>query len=111
MNIILSCSTQLNMKFILPINVKMPFMGRINTCTSSESFKARKIFFSSFKFLQAIEISCSVELSMKKVYKFGAWAFEPYSCMCEQCRLVRMLRLSENKLVSYAPTLYSIGYF
>ena len=42
-----SCSTQLNMKFILLINVKMPtivgiltFISRINT--TSESFKARK---------------------------------------------------------------------
>ena len=70
-NLILSCSTPLNMKFILPINVKMPFMGRINTCTASESFKARKSFFSSFKFLQAIEISCSVELSMKEYITLG----------------------------------------
>ena len=45
-----SCSTQLRMKFILLINVKMPiivgiltFISRINT-TTSESFKARKIF-------------------------------------------------------------------
>ena len=40
-----SCTTQLNKKFILFINVKMPtvltFISRINT--ASESFKARKI--------------------------------------------------------------------
>ena len=44
-----SCSTQLSMKFIMPMNVKMPtivgiltFIGMINT--ASESLKGRKIF-------------------------------------------------------------------
>ena len=44
-----SCSTQIRMKFIMLINVKMPtmvgiltFMSMINT--TSESLKARKVF-------------------------------------------------------------------
>ena len=47
-----SCLTQLSMKIILLINVKMPtivgiltFMSRINT--TCESFKARNIFYFS----------------------------------------------------------------
>ena len=52
------------------INVKMPtivvvtltFMSMLNA--TPESLKARKVvFFSSFKFLWAVQISCSVELS------------------------------------------------
>ena len=51
-----SCSTQLNMEFILLINIKMPttvgiltFISRINI--TSESFKAENIFvFQGFNF-------------------------------------------------------------
>ena len=57
------CSTQLSMKFILLINVKMvgilTFISRINT--ASESLKARKIYiFQHFSF-RAVKISGSVE--------------------------------------------------
>ena len=76
-----SCSTQLNMKFILLINVKMPtivgilaFISRINT--PSKSFKGSKIFYlSPFYPLWAVELSRSVELSMKKFYKCEGWFF------------------------------------
>ena len=66
---LLPCSTQLSMKFIQQINVKMPnivviftFMSRMNT--TSDSFKAEKV---STLVLWSVEISCSVELSMEKV--------------------------------------------
>ena len=64
------CSTQLSMKFILLINVKMPTIVGILTCISSintsyESLKERNIY--CFQFLWAVEILCSVGLSMKKV--------------------------------------------
>ena len=65
-----SCSTQLSMKIILLMNVNMPtivdiltFMSMVNT--TSERLKARNFFICYF--LLAVEISCSVELSMKKV--------------------------------------------
>ena len=56
-----SCSTQLSMKFILLINVKMPtivgiltFISRINT--ASKNFKARKIFnFQHFSFYEQLK--------------------------------------------------------
>ena len=68
-----SCSTELSMKFILLINVKMAtivgiltFISWINT--TSESLKARKIsVFYHFSFYVQL-ILCSVELSMKKFY-------------------------------------------
>ena len=68
-----SCSTQLSMKFILLLNVKMPtivgiltFISKINTI--SEWLKARNFFICRyFSFLWAVEISCLVEFSMKKV--------------------------------------------
>ena len=57
-----SFSTQLSMKFILLINVKMPtivgiltFISRINT--SSDSLKARKIsVFQHFSFYEQLKI-------------------------------------------------------
>ena len=65
-----SYSTQLGTEFILLINVKMPttvgiltFVSMINT--TSEKLKAKKIN-RYFSFL-AVEILCSVELSMKRV--------------------------------------------
>ena len=62
------------MKYILFINDKMPttvgilsFINRINT--TFEFYKQEIIvIFQYFSFLRAIEISCSVELSMKKLY-------------------------------------------
>ena len=67
------CSTQLSMEFIMPINVKMPtivgiltFISMINT--PSDSLKPKVFIFQDFIILWAVEISCSVELSMKKFY-------------------------------------------
>ena len=69
-------STQLSTKFILLINVKMPtivdiltFISMINT--TSERLKAINFFscryISFYKLYEIYEISCSVELSMKRV--------------------------------------------
>ena len=68
-----SCSTQLNTKFIQLTYVKMPtivdiltFISMINT--TSERLKTRNFFICQyFSFFRAVEISCSVELSMKEV--------------------------------------------
>ena len=65
-------------KFILLKNLKMPtyvgiltFISRINT--TSEYFKQQKVFiFQYFSFYQAVENSCTVELSMKKFNNLGA---------------------------------------
>ena len=61
-----SCSTQLSTKFNLLINAKMPIVGiltfisRINT--TSESYKARKIFFfHHFTFYE--QLKCHAQLS------------------------------------------------
>ena len=67
-----SCSTQLRMKFVLLINVKVPtivgiltFMSGKNSILSvSEPVKSR---FFIFLYLCAFKISCSIELSMKNV--------------------------------------------
>ena len=64
-----SCSTQVSMKFIMLMNVKMPtivgiltFISMINT--TSESLKARKVFiFSILTFYEQLELH-AVELSM-----------------------------------------------
>ena len=56
-----SCSTELSMKFIMLINVKMPtivgilmFMSMINT--TSEHLKARKVFiFKQFKYYEHLK--------------------------------------------------------
>ena len=60
---------QLSIKFIMLINVKIPtiddiltFISMINT--TSKRLKAKNVF---LFMLWAVEISCSVELSMKKV--------------------------------------------
>ena len=66
-----SITTQLNLKFILLINVKMPtivgnltFISRINT---SEIFKGRKVsIFQHFSFYE-VELPCLVEINMKTV--------------------------------------------
>ena len=68
-----SITTQLNLKFILLINVKMPtivgiltFISRITT--QSESSKGRKILliyiFQHFSFYE-VELQCLVEINMK----------------------------------------------
>ena len=89
------------MKFIMLIHVKMPtivdiltFISMINTTihvkmptivgiltfisminTTSECWKASKVFiFQHFSFNEQLT-SCSVELSMKKVYNLGACFF------------------------------------
>ena len=60
------------MKFILLINVKMPSIVDFFTfisiiVTTSESLKARSLYFSAFYFYEyAVEMSCSAELRMKK---------------------------------------------
>ena len=63
-------STQLSIKFIMLINVKMPTIVGILTFISminkiSESLKARKVF--SFQHFSFYSVLCSVELSMKNV--------------------------------------------
>ena len=55
------------------INVKMKTFVGILTLISMmkityETLKAKKFFFQNFSFLSAVKISCSVELSLKKVY-------------------------------------------
>ena len=68
-----SCSTQLNMKFIMIINVKMPtivgiliFMHMINT--TSEHLKARKVFlFKHFKFYEHFEFHAQLSWAQKKL--------------------------------------------
>ena len=62
------CSTQLNVKFTMLINVKMPIIGILTfismTNTTSESFEMRSLFFSIFL---TIKISCSVEQTKNQV--------------------------------------------
>ena len=68
---LIPCSTQLSMKFIKLINIKMPtfvgiliFISMINT--TSEHLKARKVF--SFKYFGFYEdLKYHAQLSMKKV--------------------------------------------
>ena len=66
-----SCSTQLNMNFIMLINVKMPTIVGILTIisminTASESSKARKIILvHHFSFNEGMK--CHAQLSMKNV--------------------------------------------
>ena len=58
---LVSCSTQLSMKFIMLINVKMRIIN-----TTSEHLKARKIFiFKHFRFYEHLKLHA--QLSMKKV--------------------------------------------
>ena len=68
-----SCSTQLSMKFFLLINVKMPTIVGILTFMSGKnsildlSEPKKKPNFLIFFYFGAFTISCSTELSMKKV--------------------------------------------
>ena len=77
-----SYSTQLSMKFILLINVKMPtivailtFISRINT--ASESFKASKNFiFSQFSIYEQLKFQAQSRVEHeKKFYNLGAGHF------------------------------------
>ena len=67
-----SCSTKLRMNFVMLIHVKRPtivgiltFISMINTTSSKLKLKARNVFICRYY----NEISCSVELSMKKVVR------------------------------------------
>ena len=69
----LNIMPELSTKFIMLINVKMPTFVGILTCismrsTAIESLNVMSKYFSTVKFLKAIKISCSVELSMKKSF-------------------------------------------
>ena len=73
-----SCSTQLSMKFILLINVKMPtkvgiltFISRINTIF--EIIKARKIlFFHHFSFYEQLKFHALLSSSQFIFYQLRA---------------------------------------
>ena len=68
-----SSSTELGMKFIMPITVKiLIIVGILTFIIIIYKYKA-VFYFSAFYFLWADENSCSVELSMKKFYNIGAW--------------------------------------
>ena len=112
------------------INAKMPttvgiltFISMINT--TSESFKAREILnFSAIQFLWAVEISYSVELSMKSfiisgpVYKLVFSGIEDLTALEEldiahnmlvdhQC-LLPLLKFRKLMIVSDQLTLYAL---
>ena len=67
------CSTQLSLKFFLLINVKMPTVVGILTCICGKNnilslTKHKKAeFLDIFILMSIFKMSCSVELSMKKV--------------------------------------------
>ena len=68
-----SCSTQLNMKFFLLINVTMPTTVGILTFMSGKNIilglsePKKKMNFLINLYLCVFKISCSLEFSMKKV--------------------------------------------
>ena len=66
-----SCSTQLSMKFVLLINIKLLniAISVLLNIAEHESFSANKYENALFAgiFILAEKISCSAELSMKKV--------------------------------------------
>ena len=71
------CINQLSTNSILLINVKMPttvgiltFISMINTTFSR--LKANKSLFVGILVFKKVEISCSVESSIKKFYNLGA---------------------------------------
>ena len=69
-------STQLSIKFIMPINVKMTINFGILTIISminrtSMSSKARKFFIFSILVFLNIKISYSIELSMKQFIRLS----------------------------------------
>ena len=83
-----SCSSQLSMNFSLLINLKMPTKFGIFKFISREIFMLQLCL--TRKNLQLLviwdllagQISCTAELSMKKVDNLGAWlliAIEPFN--------------------------------
>ena len=75
-----SCSTQLSMKFVLLIKLRIMtkfwnfFHDQLSWARSAE-LSIKKFQLLVFLFLWPSEMSCSVELSMKKVYNLGARFF------------------------------------
>ena len=72
----LNIMPELSTKFIMLINVKMPtFVGILTfismSSTAIESLNAMSKYFSIVKFLIAIKILCSAELSMKSFQPWG----------------------------------------
>ena len=69
------CSIQLNRKFIMPINVKIPtiigiltFISRINT--TSESFKESTIFmFQHFSFMSTLNFMSQLSYELSRGYE------------------------------------------
>ena len=64
-----SCSTQLSMEFLLLINLKLPTIANSVLLNEAEHeiFSANKYEDANYSYLLAEKISCSAELSMKKV--------------------------------------------
>ena len=63
-----ACSTQLSIKYIMLIDVKMQILTFISVMNKiSESLKARKVFILHHFSFMTFKISGSVELSMKRV--------------------------------------------
>ena len=69
-----SCSTQLSMKFIMLINVKiqtifeiLTFMSMINT--TSKSLKARNVFFQHFSFYEQLKCHALLLTFFKKFFQ------------------------------------------
>ena len=73
-----SSATQLNMEFILLINLKLPTLASsfLLDIAEHEKFSANKYeILLAFLYLLAEKISCSAELSIQKFYYLGAWVF------------------------------------
>ena len=76
------CSTQLNIKFIMLINIKMPTVVGILTFnslinTTFESLKARKVFiFKHSSCNEHLKIYAQLSWTWKKFYNLGAWALQ-----------------------------------
>ena len=64
------CSTKPSMKFIIPINVKMPTTFGILTFIRMR-FESKKSLFFSILVLWVVEISCLVEVSIKGFITLG----------------------------------------
>ena len=85
-----SCSTQLSTKYIMLINVVgiLTFIDMINII--SERLEARDFFICrNLGFLCAVEISCSVEFSMKTVfYKIRVRVVLATICQSKQAQYI-----------------------
>ena len=82
-----SYSTQLHTDFIMLINIKRPTIVGILTIFNiiniiSESWKEKNPLFSAFLLLRAVEMLCSVELSMKKVFNLDILCLVLNTNMC-----------------------------